>query len=150
MKILKNILTLLLVLSVTGFLTVSSFTFGKEDAQISQEDAFTISRSTARVVRSEIGISSIEKIPYNKKEPLSLEKGSAGYIEFGKLATAFILSNQSGAVDFTAFSFSGTRLTFDPLYPTVFSLYDPFTSYTVSSLHQDFLLTQITNGSFYV
>lgn len=53
-------------------------------------------------------------------------------------------------MDFKAFSFSGTQLIFDPVYPTVFSLYDPFTSYTVASLHKDFLLTQITNGSFYV
>jgi hypothetical protein len=38
----------------------------------------------------------------------------------------------------------------DPTYPTVYSLYDPFMSYTVSSLHKDFLITQVTNGSFYV
>ncbi len=77
MKILKNILTLLLVLSVTGFLAVSSFTFAKVDTSVSHTDAFTISRSTARIVRSELGISSIEKVPYNKKEPLPIEKGTA-------------------------------------------------------------------------
>lgn len=60
------------------------------------------------------------------------------------------MSNQSGSLDFQAFSFSGTSLTFDPQYPTVFSLYDPFVVYSVASTYRDFLITQVTNGSFYV
>jgi hypothetical protein len=101
-------------------------------------------------MKTELGKSFIEKKSYLTPSPLTLDKGVAGHIEFGKLASAFILSNMSGSLDFQNFSFSGTALTFDPQYPTVFSLYDPFMVYSVSSKHQDFLITQVTNGSFYV
>jgi hypothetical protein len=150
MKILKNILTLLLVVLTTAFLAVSSFTFSQEKEYTSDISAFAFMRTTAKIMKTELGKSFIDKKEYLGNDPLVLDKWMAGHIEFGKLASAFILSNKSGSLDFDDFVFSGATLTVNPEYPTVFSLYDPFTVYSVASLYRDFLVTQVTNGSFYI
>jgi hypothetical protein len=74
MKIFSNIITFLLVILVTGFFTVSSFTFSEAAISLRHANTFTIARSTARVIKTELGTSSIEKIAYSKKSPLTLEK----------------------------------------------------------------------------
>lgn len=74
MKILKNILTFLLVLLVTAFLAVSSFTFSQENKAKSLSEAITLTRSTAHVMKTELGKSFIEKKPYLTNAPITLDK----------------------------------------------------------------------------
>jgi hypothetical protein len=60
------------------------------------------------------------------------------------------MANQSGTLSFKDISHSGKTLTIDPNYASIVSMYDPFTMYSVSSLYNDFSVSQITNGSLYI
>ncbi len=77
MKIIQNILTLLLVLLTAGFLAVSSFTFGTENKTHTLTDSPTVLYATARVSKTEFGVSFIDKVPYTKREAIMLEKGTS-------------------------------------------------------------------------
>ena len=152
MKILKNILTFILVCTLSGFFIISSFSFGESDELVmsNSKETIKITPSIARIVSSDIAQSYIQKESYKTTTATALAKGDAGHIEFWLLATAFVLTDSSGSLDFQDFSLSWKTLTFHPKYPTVFSLYDPFSIYKVSSGMGDFDITQVTNWSFYV
>lgn len=150
MKILKNILTFLLILALTWFSVVSSFSFWKNQNITYNRKELWITSSIVSLATKEDKKSYIDRKVYSQDTPTRLEKWEAWQVEFGLLASAFVLADQGGILDFDHYSLSGKTLSFDPRYPAVFSLYDPFTLYSLASINNDFALTEITNGSFYV
>lgn len=153
MKILKNLFTLILVAGAAGFLVVSSFSFGASNAPvIAGHDVTQLEASIIALQKNTDGTRSLDisALPQWLKSPVTLAKGQAAYIEFGKLASAFALWDGSGTIAPNAYTLSGHELTIDPQYSAIFSLYDPFSVYTIRSSSRDFSLTQVTNGSFYI
>lgn len=47
-------------------------------------------------------------------------------------------------------SLSGHEVSLKQGNPTILSLYDPFSTYTIHSPKGDFSIEQVTNGSFYI
>lgn len=151
MKILKNIVTFLIVTLLAAFFAMSSFSFGESQEIIfSTEEKPTVHPAIARIIKNEDETSSIDKKRSETNQSVTLGKWEVWYIDFWLLSSAFVLSDQSGTLDFSHFSLSDKELTFDSQYSTVFSLYDPFTTYLMKSRDKDFAITQVTNGSFYV
>lgn len=75
MKILKNILTFLLVASLAGFFAMSSFSFSENQKILfSTEEIPKIHSSLARIIKDQDGVSSIEKKKYEKNDVVALEK----------------------------------------------------------------------------
>lgn len=154
MKIITNIVTSLLLLTIPAFFVLISFNFADPlTASTVSTQKSDIIPYTVQLKKTPNGKQSIEK---NKKtfaqaqSDIALGPSQAGFIEFGRLATAFFLQNSSGTLSFRDMNLSGTVLTIDPQYATIVSMYDLFTTYTIRSLNWDFSISQITNGSLYI
>lgn len=84
MKILKNILTFVLVCTLSGFFIISSFSFGESDELVmsNSKETIKITPSIARIISSDIAQSYIQKESYKTTIATTLAKGDAGHIEF--------------------------------------------------------------------
>lgn len=155
MKILKNFFTFIVSIWVTGIFLIASVSVYSKDTPREQKvdhltDVPSIQYYKTSIVTDEAGKKKLQKESLSDSHNASLEKWQAGYIEFGKLASAFFLSNSSWSLSFDSVSLSGQILQIDPRYSSIISLYDPFSVYTINSKNNDFSLVQVTNGSFYV
>lgn len=154
MKIFKNILTFLLVLAIPALFAIISFSFSQSDTSVAvEEEIDSIDLYTATIDTLESWAQTIKKVwidNTNKNQDILLDKNQVWYIEFWKLATAFFLWGQSGALSYSQLSLSWRVLTIDPKYSSIISLYDPFATYTINSVYNDFSIAQITNGSFFI
>lgn len=154
MKVLKNIVTFLLVLGASGFFVLISFNFTWATPVISVFDEVTeLVAYKVKIQDNKTEWKTIEKTKIEALESnpvVHLDTSEAGYIEFWKLSTAFFLWDSSWSLSFENMRLSGATLTIDSQYTSIVSLYDPFTIYTIESAYGDFSITQVTNGSFYV
>lgn len=139
MKIITNIVTSLLLLTIPAFFVLISFNFADPlTASTVSTQKSDIIPYTVQLKKTPNGKQSIEK---NKKtfaqaqSDIALGPSQAGFIEFGRLATAFFLQNSPGTLSFRDMNLSGTVLTIDPQYATIVSMYDLFTTYTIRSLN---------------
>ena len=80
---------------------------------------------------------------------LSLGQDQFLYVEFGRLSSAMFTSETKN-IDTNILTLTGNEIVPLKDYPAIISLYDPFTLYNMKSVENDYLIHQITNGSFYV
>ncbi len=58
--------------------------------------------------------------------------------------------SESRNLETNLLTLSGNTITPLKDYPTIISLYDPFMLYNMRSVNEDYMIRQITNGSFYI
>lgn len=90
------------------------------------------------------------KTPIKLWESIMWWKDDVLFLEFGRLANAFIPVSSWTKLSSDILVASGTYLTFNPQIPVLISLYDPFSSYTITTSEKLFSIKQLTNGSFYI
>lgn len=154
MKIIVNAITFLIAVCIPAFFVLISFNFtSATSVVITLDERMEVKPFKAKIKENEWSNQTIEKTAIDLSQvnwTVKLETWEAGYIEFWKLATAFLMGNQSGELSFGDITLSWTALTIDPQFPSIISLYDPFTIYSIQSIYEDFTITQVTNGSLFV
>ena len=153
MKILQNSIILIFSLAIAFFLVISSFALQELSSPREglEKNENQISVFRARIIKDANNVNILEKKPENSPEKIiEFKKSEIGYVEFGRLASAFLLPNKENVIDFSLLSVSGSVITFPKEAQGIVSLYDPFSSYRIISKDNDFAIDQMTNGSFYI
>ena len=153
MKILQNSIILIFSLAIAFFLVISSFALQKvaPSHEGTEKNENKISLFRASIIKDENNVNILEKTSVSPSEKTpKFKKSEIGYVEFGRLASAFLLPDQENAIDFSLLSISGSVINFPKDAQGIVSLYDPFSSYRILSQNNDFAIDQMTNGSFYI
>lgn len=100
------------------------------------------------MVEIEKGVFDLEKTKITSNS-ITLGSAETLYVEFGRLASA-MLTSETKVIETNTMTLSGNTIIPLKEYSTIVSLYDPFTLYNYKSLQNDYMIRQITNGSFYI
>jgi hypothetical protein len=130
-------------------MVISSFAFwSKEELWNTQSSERKIEVFKSRITNTD------EKNYFLEKQKiitnsLSLGQDELLYVEFGRLSSAMFTSETKN-IDTNILTLSGNTIIPKKDYPAIISLYDPFTLYNMKSVQNDYMIRQITNGSFYI
>ncbi len=131
-------------------MTLFSFVFGQQDVKtwdiIKVERKIELFRS--RISQAEDHSEMLEKEKVTAGS-LPLASNDTLYVEFGRLASAMFIS-ESKTIEPNILYLSGNTLIPKKDYPSIISLYDPFTLYNLRSAAGDYVIREVTNGSFYL
>ncbi len=148
-QIITRLFIVITIISITSFMTLSSFVFGTKEVHTEVDKTERkVEVYISHIVEGEDQTSTLEKtrITGNK---VSLTSTDTLYVEFWRLASAMFISETKN-LETNVLTLSGNTIIPLKEYPAIISLYDPFMLYNVSSVNKDYMIRQITNGSFYI
>jgi hypothetical protein len=148
MNIFRNSIIAFLALSITGLMVFWSFVFGTAPTIAIADKSDSIAYFSTKVTTAWTS-SAIVKTPSGKIPPATIEKWSALQVDFGRLASALFLPT-AGKIPTNILTASGKDITISSLSPSIVSLYDPFSLYTIYSDDKSYSIAELTNGSFYI
>lgn len=146
--IITRILIFIATLSLTTLMVYSTFEFNVKKL----DDGLELSEKKIDVFLGKILNSDWEYTLQKEKtasQQLSLWQDQFLSVEFGRLSSAMFTS-PTKEIETNILTLTGNEIIPRKDYPAIISLYDPFMSYNLRSTENDYLIHQITNGSFYV
>lgn len=149
----KNLFFVLIIWWIVSFLVLASVVFG-ETEQVSTHQYIKENEVKQYMVTEWVSSESATKsLIYKEIGNLNgyvFDKGSALYVAFGRLASAFVLPGNEMQGISEVLTLSWREVTLKHSWPMIISLYDPFSLYKIHSASGEYSIDQVTNGSFYV
>jgi hypothetical protein len=147
----KYLFYTIIVAGITSFMVLSSIVFGEKEVEstlwyMEQQSIQTY------VIQEQLNSENKKTLQYTNistKTPDIIDKNSALYVEFWRLASAFLLPSSIES-SLNMLSVSGSKVKIEQSSPMIIALYDPFSTYSIHSASGDYSIDQITNGSFYI